>query len=340
MRRAWIVILMIVLLILIGVGFLVTSPEMGQTLLEELDLAAPETQGYVASGILEEEIFHLANPNGGRVEALPVSAGQMVQAGEVVAVLDVSLLEAQRDAALARFEGARARLRMLEEGARATDLAVARAAVDLADAVWDGALLDLEDAQESVPVSLRDERVALAQAGVDRAQASREAAQAALQALREGASDAELDAGRAAVDGAIAELAGLEDQIAAQQIRAPVQGVVLEYLLLPGELALPGGPVVAIAVLGDLELTVYLPEAELGRARLGDPVEIRADAYPGRVFMGRLTHVAEEAEYTPRSVQTPEERVILVYAVRINVPNPGQSLKPGLSADVWFGGEP
>ncbi len=75
MRRAWIVILMIVLLILIGVGFLVTSPEMGQTLLEELDLAAPETQGYVASGILEEEIFHLANPNGGRVEALPVSAG-------------------------------------------------------------------------------------------------------------------------------------------------------------------------------------------------------------------------------------------------------------------------
>ncbi len=264
----------------------------------------------------------------------------MVQAGEVVAVLDVSLLEAQRDAALARFEGARARLRMLEEGARATDLAVARAAVDLADAVWDGALLDLEDAQESVPVSLRDERVALAQAGVDRAQASREAAQAALQALREGASDAELDAGRAAVDGAIAELAGLEDQIAAQQIRAPVQGVVLEYLLLPGELALPGGPVVAIAVLGDLELTVYLPEAELGRARLGDPVEIRADAYPGRVFMGRLTHVAEEAEYTPRSVQTPEERVILVYAVRINVPNPGQSLKPGLSADVWFGGEP
>jgi hypothetical protein len=108
--------------------------------------------------------------------------------------------------------------------------------------------------------------------------------------------------------------------------------------MLEGELTLPGQSIVAIANLDILELSVYLPEAELGWASLGDEVQLFIDAYPDREFKGVVIFIADQPEFTPRNVQTPEERVILVYEIRIQVSNLDGALKPGLPAEVTFGG--
>jgi HlyD family secretion protein len=277
--------------------------------------------------------------DGERWDGFAVNEGETIKQGEIVISLDTSLLEAQRDAARSRYEATLAGLEMLEAGPRDVDLAVAQAAVDQSQAVLEGALQALEDAKDT-PRSVRDEQVALAQAGVDQAQAVLDAAEAAMMALEEGPAENELAAARAAVDAAAAELAQVEDRISHGEIRSPIDGVLLDRLILPGELALPVWPVAMVADLNQLKVTVYLPESDLGWANVGELVQVSVDAYPERIFHGLVIYISDRAEFTPRNVQTPEERVILVYEVRILIPNPSRALKPGLPADVTFGVSP
>jgi biotin carboxyl carrier protein len=268
-----------------------------------------------------------------------VDKGETIKQGEIVISLDTSLLQAQRDAAHARYEAAVAGLEMLEAGPRDVDLAVAQGAVDQSQAVVDGALIALEDAKDTHR-RVRDEQTAIAQASVDQARAALEAAEAILGALEEGPEEEDVNAARAAVDAAVAEVAQFDDRISRAEIRSPIDGVLLDRFFQPGELVMPGWPVAIVADLDQLEVSVYLPEADLGWANVGDIVQVRVDAYPERTFNGLVVFISDQAEFTPRNVQTPEERVILVYEVRILVLNLGGALKPGLPADVTFGVSP
>jgi len=277
--------------------------------------------------------------DGERWDDIAVDPGEMIKQSEIVISLDTSILEAQRGAAHARYEAAVAGLEMLEAGPRDVDLAVAQASVAQSQAVLDGTLEALEDAQDT-PLRGRDEQVAIAQAGVDQARAALEASEAIYKALEDGPTEDEMNAARAAVDAAAAELAQFEDRISRAEIRSPIDGVLLDRFFLPNELVMPGWPVATVADLDQLEISVYLPEADLGWANVGDPVQVSVDAYPERTFHGLIIYISDQAEFTPRNVQTPEERVILVYEVRILVLNPGRALKPGLPADVTFGVSP
>jgi HlyD family secretion protein len=98
----------------------------------------------------------------------------------------------------------------------------------------------------------------------------------------------------------------------------------------------PGARILRIANLDEVTLTVYVPEPQIGRVKPGQRVRVEVDAYPGRQFEGRVSRVADEAEFTPKSVQTKEERVSLVFAVEIEIPNPDHALKPGMPADAWI----
>jgi multidrug resistance efflux pump len=171
------------------------------------------------------------------------------------------------------------------------------------------------------------------------AQAGLEMAQAGLETLEAGATEEELALARAQVAGAEAALATLETQRARMRLTAPRSGVVAERLVAPGELVVPGVPLLTIADLSRLTLTVYVPVDELGRVRVGQGVAVRVDAFPGRTFEGRVARVADEAEFTPSATQTEAERVHLVFAVEVRLPNPEGALKPGMPADAVFGGD-
>jgi HlyD family secretion protein len=118
-------------------------------------------------------------------------------------------------------------------------------------------------------------------------------------------------------------------------LAAPVGGIILERTIHAGELAAPGAPLLTLANLDEVTLTVYVPEAELGQVSLGQTVEVTVDAYED-AFTGQVSHIASRAEFTPKNVQTQEERVHMVFAVKIRLDNADHRLKPGMPADAAF----
>ena len=113
--------------------------------------------------------------------------------------------------------------------------------------------------------------------------------------------------------------------------------MVLSRAVEPGEVALPGGALLVLGDLGHLSVTVYLAEERYGAVKLADAARISVDSFPGQIFRGAVQHVADQAEFTPRNVQTPAGRRTTVFAVKLAVDNPDGKLKPGMPADVVFG---
>lgn len=97
---------------------------------------------------------------------------------------------------------------------------------------------------------------------------------------------------------------------------------------------MPGVPLLTIADLDELTLTVYVAENQLGKVQLGQPVSVTVDAYPERVFRGTVTWISSQAEFTPKNVQTQEERVSMVFGVKVKLSNLDHALKPGMPADA------
>lgn len=199
-------------------------------------------------------------------------------------------------------------------------VAAAQARVDAAQSAYD-ALLTGENALE----------VQLAAAQVGQAEAAVEQANAALSAAK-----AQVEASQKAVEQAQAELDLFELQLAKAEITSPIAGVVLTRAVDPGEVVQAGFSGVTIGELSELRITVYLPEDQYGQVSLGDQATVRVDSYPDEAFVARVSRIADQAEYTPRNVQTKEERQTTVYAVELKVSNASSKLKPGMPADVTF----
>ncbi|MFZ5819569.1 MAG: HlyD family secretion protein [Chloroflexota bacterium] len=148
-----------------------------------------------------------------------------------------------------------------------------------------------------------------------------------------------LDQAASALTQAEANLALLDTQIAKLTVPAPMDGVVLTRNVEPGEFVQPGSTVFVLGQLHDLTITVYVPEDQYGKINLGQQAQLTADSFPGETFQAVVIQIADSAEYTPRNVQTVEGRSSTVYAVELSVSDPAGKLKPGMPADVVFGGQ-
>jgi multidrug efflux pump subunit AcrA (membrane-fusion protein) len=171
---------------------------------------------------------------------------------------------------------------------------------------------------------------------IEQAQAHIEAAQARLDELRAGARPQQLAAARTQVDAAQAAMEVLRAQQDKLTLAAPVDAVVLSRAIQPGETALPGTPLLVLARLDDLSVTVYVPEDRYGQIALGQAAQVQSDSFPGAAFTATVDHIAGRAEFTPRNVQTAEGRASTVFAVRLKVRDPDGRLKPGMPVDVVF----
>lgn len=185
----------------------------------------------------------------------------------------------------------------------------------------------------SDPLSIKAQ-AAQAQAQFLQANAAVQAARAALERVRAGAAAPEIEARRAQLRQAQAAVDLLQLQVERTTLRAPVDGIVLVRSIRQGELAAPGIPLLTLGDLDTVRLTIYLPENVYGQVHLGQEVRVRVDSFPERVFPGEIVYIASQAEFTPKDVQTAEERVHLVYAARVRLPNPEHLLKPGMPADA------
>jgi len=207
--------------------------------------------------------------------------------------------------------------------------------VNTAQAGLDGARAALNDLYQTRdnPQDL-NAQVNAAEAQYRAAKAAVERAAAQLDALKAGATDEEIAALEAQVEQAQAALDTLRVTRGKQTIVAPIESLVLERSIHRGELAAPGVSVLTLGNLDKVTLTVYVPEHRLGQVHIGQHVEVRVDSFPNRRFMGAVEAIAHEAEFTPRNVQTQEERITMVFAVDVTIPNPEHLLKPGVPADA------
>ncbi len=221
--------------------------------------------------------------------------------------------QARYDEALNALENAQAEYERVLSTQAAQDLQEARAAVAVAQARYDAArdhLYQLQWGDHSLNVALARAQWELAQATLEQA--------------------------RAALAQAQAQLDYVEAQVERLTVRAPAEGTVIALDLREGEVIPAGVPVLTIGQLDRLTITIYVPEDRLGDVALGQRALLTVDAFPGETFHATVIRIADQAEYTPRNVQTVEGRKTTVFAVELLVDDPTGRLKPGMPADVRF----
>jgi HlyD family secretion protein len=287
----------------------------------------------VTSGHVEATEVRVAAKVGGRLESLGFEEGDRVEAGQELARIETTDLSLAHDQARAERDLAAAELRLRLAGARKEDIAELEAQLrgieaDLAAARLDLARLEELLAKGSGTEKSRDD----ARARRDALDARREAARQALERARAGSRPEEIQAARARLDAAEARVAQIGQQIADAAIPSPLAGVVTEKLVEKGEILAPGAPVALVVDLDHAWLTVYVSEPDLARIRIGQPAEVVAD--DGTRRQGRISYVASQAEFTPRNVQTRDERVKLVFRIKIALENADGVFKPGMPAEA------
>jgi HlyD family secretion protein len=300
------------------------------------------------SGHVEATEVQVSPEVAGRILEMRVAEGDRVAAKDVVARLDTRDTELQIRRARADRSAADAQLRLLRAGSREEDIRQAEAQVQAAeaevaasDAELKAAELELarfesllqanagsrkqrDDAQARVDLARERRRGA-----VDRAGAARET----VARLRAGARREEIDAAQARLAGVDAQLASLQKAVDDAAVIAPAAGVVTQKLAEAGELTTPRTPLLVITDLDNAWANLFVPEPMVPRLRLGQPATVFTDA-GGPGLPGKITFVSSRAEFTPRNVQTAEERSKLVYRIKVSVDNKAGVLKPGMPVDA------
>ncbi len=268
---------------------------------------------------------------------------QIVQAQAAVDLADVQIEQAQAQLEAAKVERDRYRAQGTVEEKRL--YVVYDYQVQAAQAALDAARADKKGAEETLAalkalranplaivgqVHLAESQYRLAEAGV-------EVARAKLKELQAGPTEEEIEVARAQVQRAQAAVLALQVQMDKMTLCSPMAGVVTSCPAHVGESALAGTPLLTVANLDEVRLTLYIPESDLGRVYLGQQVEVQVDSFPDRVFTGTVSYISQQAEFTPKNVQTEKDRVNMVFAIRVRLPNPGHLLKPGMPADAVIG---
>ena len=325
-----------------------------------VDQALPEGL-ILANGRLEGDRISVASRFAGRVSRLLVREGDEVTRGQELARLQddqvrarLEQAQAQRAALESQLQAARRELDILKrqvplkiETAEA-DVAHAEAAVAAAKARAHQARKDAAryaklaktGSVDRYRADQADLAWAVARADLATAMAALTQAHKQLAEAQLGKEDIQAKASRVAAAEArereaVAAVAGARSMLDDLVIKAPAGGIITTRIVDEGEVVAAGAPLLTIVDLDRLYLKVYVPERQIGKLRLGLPARIYTDAFPDQPFSARVRYIASRAQFTPKEVQTPDERVKLVYAVRLYLDrNPEHRLTPGLPADA------
>lgn len=308
--------------------------------------AVPQASGYV-----EATDVRVAPLVGGRVVEMAVAEGDRVSTGQVIARLDTADAALAVRRAAAERDQAAAQLRLLEAGARPEDVRQARAQAQSAAADIRAAQAELAAAEADVrrfeallasnagsrkqrddAATRRDVAAARVSAAEDRSRAAGEA----VSRLRAGSRPEEIAAARAQVAAAEAQLATIEKRMTDAEVQAPVDGTITARLVDVGETVAAGTPLVVVTDLDHAWANLYVDEPLVPTLSLGQTVTLRTDA--GQELPARITFISPKAEFTPRNVQTAEERSRLVYRIKATADNRDGILKQGMPVEGRFTG--
>ncbi|MDB6017133.1 MAG: Secretion protein HlyD family protein [Pedosphaera sp.] len=298
-----------------------------QTALLALALAATScnrnANSPVVSGTIETDEVHVASRYGGRVREINAQEGDALKPGQVIMALDADELQARRNEAAAT-------LAELEAGARKEEIETARNDWQSQQAEAEFARADSQRAEELF------QKNTISKTELDRAvshssvlEKSAAAAKSRYDLLLAGTRLERLAQARA-------QLEQIDSQLREMKISAPTNSVLEVLSVKVGDVLAPNREVATLILPQHLWVRVYVPEPWLGHIKLGEAVKVRVDSFPNRDFEGSVEQINRSAEFTPRNVQTVEERIKQVFGVKVRLKNEEDKLRSGMSADVVF----
>ncbi|WP_407313285.1 HlyD family secretion protein [Desulfosporosinus sp. SB140] len=301
------------------------------------------------SGTIEGTEVPVQPELAGRIVDLKVQEGQVIKTGDIIAKLDDSQAKISLDTAKSEQTQAQAKLNDLLGGSRAEELRRLQAVVDQANANV-AALAPSLELEES---NLANDQKLYASGGISKqaldtqqnkydtikaqyegAQANVNAAQASLDQAQAGYTQPTIQAQKAAVDIAAQSVKAAELNLSKLTIKSPTNGQALYKQVELGQVVNTGTTLVTILDPNDLWIKIYVPEAKLSQVKVGGVAHVSVDSYPNKTFKGQIQYISTQAEFTPKNVQTKEERTTTVYEVKICIAEGKDQLKAGMPADV------
>ncbi len=280
------------------------------------------TDGVIeASGTIEGTDINIASEVAGKVKDIRVDEGARVNKGDTLLIIDGIDYQIQLRQAEANAAAADAQYRLAVEGSRKEDIVQAEAAFKTVET-------DYKRMKELLAAQT------ITQKQFDDVYARYVSAQQTYQKLVRGLRKGEIDAARARRDQAVAQADQLRKKLQDCVLLAPSPGTVSLKSVEVGEFVTMGANVLRLTYFDVVKLMIYVNEEKLGYVKLGQKAEVKIDGQPERVFEGKVTYISPNAEFTPKNIQTKEERTKLVFGVKIVVPNGDGVLKPGLPADA------
>jgi HlyD family secretion protein len=309
---------------------------------------APPSDKLRVSGHVEATETRLAPEAGGRILTLSITEGDRVEKGQTILTLDTRDVQLAINRAEAEKGAAEAQLRLVQAGARVEDIRQAQSQVETARAEVSAARAELDAASQELARfeqllqnnsgsrKQRDDAATRRDVAKDRvtsAEGRVRTADELLAKLKAGARPEEIDAARAHVATVDAQIAALQKGVTDATLLSPIAGTVTEKLVEVGEMIAPRTPVAVVVDLDRAWADVFVPEPAVPRIKIGQPATVFTDA-GGAGIAGTVTYISPKAEFTPRNVQTADERSKQVYRVRVTVDNKNGVLKQGMPVEA------
>lgn len=288
-----------------------------------------------ASGTIESTNIIVSSRTAGDVQVMNFNEGNRVNAGDTIIIIDHELLDIQLRQAVAGKDATEAQLRLMLSGARKED--INQAAENLKQAEVNFKLAESDKARmqnlyNSSSINKKQYEDALAR--YDLMSAQYNAAQENFNKVKKIFRQEEIDQAKANLNKSIAGVDLLKKNIRDSYVISPINGFLVKTFVEKGETVTPMSSLFKVSDLDIVELVIYVSEEELGKVKLGQKAEVTIDTYKDKVYEGKVTYISPEAEFTPKNIQTKDERTKLVFAVKIKIPNKQYDLKDGMPADA------
>ena len=288
-----------------------------------------------ASGTIEATNVTVSAKASGQVKKIFVNEGDNVSAGDTLMIIDHDLLAIQLRQADAAVDAATAQLALLKQGARTEDVMQVEEALNQAKANFELAQATKKRNEKLFQTnSITKQQWDDISAKYDVASAQFSSANENYKKIKNLARPEEIKQSQANLDRQVAAADLLRKNISDSYVTAPISGIVVKKFIEAGESASPLSSLVMLSNLSYVDLVIYVSETELGKVKLGQEANVSVDSFPGKTFTGKVIYISPTAEFTPKNIQTKDERIKLVFAVKIHIPNPNLELKDGVPADA------
>ncbi|MFI5144322.1 MAG: HlyD family secretion protein [Ignavibacteria bacterium] len=288
-----------------------------------------------ASGTIESVNVTVSSKAAGQIKRLLVDEGDRVKKGDVLVEIDHDLLDIQIRQAEANVDFANAQLRLLQSGSRQEDIKQTEDLLKQSKINLDQAKTD-KDRMESLysSNSVTKKQLEDAQTKYNLNLSQYNGAKENLQKIKNLARPQEIEQSKANLRKNTAALELLKQNLEDCKVIAPVDGIISKKYVESGEMVNQNSSLLKLSNLETVNLMIYVNEEELGKVKLNQKADISVDTYKDKVYNGKIIFISPEAEFTPKNIQTQDERTKLVFGVKIEIPNPQFELKPGMPADA------